>query len=254
VDVDISWQDSTPVEVGAGETARVLTFLVSNLGNGTDSFVLNYEHNNTGSFTPPPENALIYLDSNGDGLFTAGADMQVGDLNISADANATLFVVADIPDANYTGADLSHDGIIATSQSTPTVGVDDQHAVDVVIRKATDADMGEYEIRSYWLSSKKSAVVHSDDNLTHTGTIVTYSIDVFIGGSSAGKAIDGIVMTDIIPVGTSYQTGSMRLNGATLTDVADSDQGIYDGNKIAVNIGTITGSVHQVVTFDVQVQ
>ena len=254
IDLDISWQDASAVEVGASEQDRVLTFLLSNLGNGDDQFDLSYEHNSTSSFSPAPTNPRIYRDSNGNGVFDAGTDLQISDINLTADANVTLFVVSDIPDANYTSGDLSHDGITADSRSSATVGTDDQYAVDVVVRSDTDVDMGAYVIRDFWLSSQKSALVHSVDHLLHTGTIVTYSIDLSIGGNAGGRTIDQVIVTDGIPSGTVYQAGSLKLDGVSLTDVADADKGYYDGSKVTIDIGVLSSTIHQIVTFDVQVQ
>ncbi|HIP61166.1 MAG TPA: hypothetical protein EYG98_01260, partial [Sulfurovum sp.] len=144
VDLEISWQDAAPVEVSSGETDRVLTFLLTNLGNGNDNFILDYEHNTSNSFSPPPSSVRIYQDSDGNGIFDIATDVLVTDINLSADANVTLFIVSDIPDANYTSSDLSHDGIKAESTSSASVGADNQDGVDVVVRNAIDVAVGVY--------------------------------------------------------------------------------------------------------------
>jgi len=254
VDLEISWQDAAPVEVSSGETDRVLTFLLTNLGNGNDNFILDYEHNTSNSFSPPPSSVRIYQDSDGNGIFDIATDVLVTDINLSADANVTLFIVSDIPDANYTSSDLSHDGIKAESTSSASVGADNQDGVDVVVRNAIDVAVGVYVIRDFWLSSQKSAIIHSDDNQTHTGTIITYSIDLSIGGNADGQTIDAVILTDSIPTGTVYQAGSLRLDAVVLTDIVDADRGSCDGSVLRVDIGTLSGTAHQVLSFDVQVQ
>ena len=253
VDLDLSWQDGAAVEVSAGESSRVLTFLLSNLGNGEDRFHLGYEHNATDSqFTPLPTPS-IYQDSNGNGIFDPGADMQVSDLNLSADTNVTLFVVSDIPPAATAGAH-SHDGILAVSQSLPTAGIDRQAEVDTVVRTQQDREQGVYQIFDYWLESHKSAVVHSDDNQTHTGTRITYTITAMIGGNAAGKTITAVQVHDLIPSGTVYLPGTMKLDGVSLTDAADGDAGTFASNKVDIHVGTLNGATPRSVQFDVQVQ
>jgi len=252
IDLDITWQDSSPVEVGAGEQDRVLTFVLSNLGNGDDNITLTYEHNSSSHFLP--ENAQLFQDSNGNGIFESGVDTLIGDITLAADTNTTLFIVADIPDGNHTGGDLSRDGIKADSQNSATAGADNPDAVDVVIRSDSDRAEGVYVIRDYWLVSQKHAVVHSDDNQTHTGTIITYTIDLSIGGNATGRSIDHLMLTDSIPSGTAYQAGSLKLNGISLSDAVDGDRGDYDGSEVHVNVASLSGTVHQAVTFDVQVQ
>jgi uncharacterized repeat protein (TIGR01451 family) len=252
IDLDITWQDTNPVEVSAGEQDRVLTFVLSNLGNGDDNVTLTYEHNSSSHFLP--ENAQLFQDSNTNGIFEPGVDMLIGDITLAADTNTTLFIVADIPDGKHTGGDLSRDGIKADSQNSATVGVDNPDAVDVVIRSGSDSAEGVYVIRDYWLVSQKHAVVDSDDNQTHTGTIITYTIDLFIGGNATGRSIDHLILADSIPSGTTYQAGSLKLNGVSLSDAVDGDRGDYAGNEVHVDVGSLRGTVHQPETFDVQVQ
>jgi len=254
VDLDISWQDTAPVGVAANEKDKVLTFLLTNLGNGDDSFSLTYEHNATNSFDPPPENVRICLDSNHNGYFDAADDINISDVNISADGNVTLFIVADIPDDNYTAGELSHDGLEASSESNATAGADRKSEIDIVVRKESDRDTGEYIIREYDLRAIKSAVVHSSDNRLHTGTIITYSIDIYIDGNTTGKSVENIEITDAIPDGTEYRTGSLSLDSSSLTDAVDADAGSCDGVDVNVTIGTIDGDEHKIVSFDVQVQ
>jgi uncharacterized repeat protein (TIGR01451 family) len=251
VDIHINWQDSTSVKVGAGDQDRVLTFMLTNLGNGDDNATLSYEHNASSDFAPI--NSTLYQDTNGNGIFDPGVDTVASNIGLAADANKTLFLVADIPnDANV--SDRSYDGILAISDSSATAGADNPSAVDVVVRKGSDRDQGIYEVRDYWLESRKSAVVHSDDNATHTGTRVTYTIDLWIGGSSSGKSITNVKIADVIPSGTTYVSGSLKLDGTSLSDPADSDAGSCDGATIKVNVGTIGGTAHKKVSFDVTVQ
>lgn len=251
VDLHLSWQDNTPIEVGAGDEGRVLIFSLTNLGNSTDLFSLTYEHNSSSDFSP--SNPQIYIDSNANGIYDAGTDTLAADINLTADANVTLFVLADIPtDVNL--SEISQDGILAASHSAVTSGEDRPEVIDTVVRKGRDRDEGVYRVRDYWLSSRKLVTVHSDDNRTHTGTILTYAIEIFIDGNSTGKSIDAIVLGDTIPTGTAYQAGSLRLDAASLSDPADGDAGSFDGSAIHVNVGTISGTAHKRVTFDVQIQ
>lgn len=47
-------------------------------------------------------------------------------------------------------------------------------------------------------------------------------------------------LTDKLPEGIEYITGSMKLNGNLLTDAVDEDEGSYEDNTIKVNFGDIT--------------
>ncbi len=255
VDIRIDSLDNAPVEVGPGESDRVLRFLASNLGNAEENLTLQSRHQAAGSFTPPPQNVRIYLD-NGDGVFDAGQDTQTGALTLAADANATLFLVADMPDP--IDGNRSTDGIRAFSDANATAGPDVPDRVDVVIRRGDSVDYGEYRVRDYALKAVKSVVVHSSDGAVHTGTRLTYQIDVTIEGGAG--TIEDVVLTDPIPAGTAYVPGSIRLDGTTLSDAADADAGEYDSSpaQVVVALGTLTqhtpGEVHRIITFDVEVQ
>ncbi len=253
VDLDLNWQDGAAVEVSSGEQSRVLTFLLSNLGNGEDDFNITYEHNATDSQFTPTATPSIYQDSNGNGLFDPDTDIEVSSLTLSADANMTLFIVSDIPPDAEAGA-RSYDGILAVSQSLSAVGADRQIEVDTVVRTKQDRDQGAYQIFDYWLESHKSTVVHSDDNQTHTGTHITYTITAIIGGNAEGKTITAVWVHDLIPSGTVYLPGTMKLDGVSLTDAADGDAGAFISNRVDIHIGTLSGTTPRKVQFDVQVQ
>ena len=254
VDMDISWQDTTPVAVDSAETDRVLTMLLTNLGNGDELFALTYEHNTTSSFAPAVTNVRMYADIDRDGTLDVTADSITTEVNLSADANMTVFLVVDIPDANYTDADTSSDGISVDLHRTSTEGSGTDDVVDIVVRRSTDVAMGLYIIRDYWLESHKSATVYSDDNQTHTGNIVTYTIDLHIGGNSAGRVIENIIIQDQIPLGTKYEPESMSIDGVALTDIANDDAGEFDDDTVIVAVGVVSEDKNKTITFDVRVR
>jgi len=253
VDVQTAWQDAAPVKVAAGDQGRVLTFLVTNEGNGDDNLTLSYDHNTSSDFIPT--GVTLYEDTNGNGRYDPGVDANVTGLSLAADANATIFLVGTIPDDNSTvSGNTSHEILQAATESNASAGADHPGAIDVVIRTGEDNATGIYEIREYWLESRKTATVHSDDNATHTGTRVTYTITVWIGGRAAHHTIAGVHVHDAIPPGTQYVAGSLRLGTAVLSDAADGDRGAYAAAAIDVNVGTLHGATPQKVQFDVRIR
>jgi fimbrial isopeptide formation D2 family protein len=255
VDIRIDWMDSAPVEVSPGESDRVLRFLLSNLGNADQNVTLSAHHDPAGSFTPPPQNVRIFRDSNLNGTFDPGSDLQVSGMSLAPDANATLFLVADMPDP--IDGNRSLDGIRALSDTNATAGADRPGEVDVVVRRGASTDYGEYRVRDYYLQADKSATAHSADGALHTGTVVTYRIDVSLRGGAGG--FDNVVFRDSVPDGMIYQSGSITLDGTPLSDVADADAGEYDSanDTVVVTLGTLSqsspGSVHRIITFDAKV-
>jgi uncharacterized repeat protein (TIGR01451 family) len=255
VDIHIVWEDTAPVEASAGDSGRVLTFRVSNLGNADENVTATYEHNTSSLFDP--QHIRMVLD-NGDGVYDPADDHNcTGTCLLGADANVTVFLVGDMPDdGTAEPGDWSRDSIKADNSAQATAGPDHQDAVDTVIRSAHDRATGIWLIRDYWLATRKTATIHSDDNATHTGTRITYTVECYIDGNATGHTIGGVTVRDTIPAGTRYVGGSLRLAGVALTDAADSDAGEYDDNatQVEVHMGTLSGTTHTKMQFDVRVK
>lgn len=252
VDIKVDWEDAAAIEVAAGDRDRVLTFLLANLGNGDENITLSYEHNTSSLFLP--QGVMIYVDD-GDGHFDPTHDTNTTKVSLGADLNVTLFLVGAIPDDNTTKpGNHSYEILHAASDSNATPGVDRQHQLDIVLRQGSDADQGSWMIREYWLVAEKNATVHTEDNATHTGSRITYTIETYIGGKAAGHTLTDLVVTDTIPDGTRYIPATLRLDGKPLTDRADADRGECNTTQVTVRVGTLSGATHKRVQFDVEVE
>jgi len=253
VDVKVNWQDVAPIKVARGDKNRVLTFRLTNEGNGEDNITLSYEHNASSDFTPT--NINIIRDVNNNGRYDINVDLNVSHVTLNADENVTLFIIGNIPnDSSVKPGKHSYEQLFAVSNSTTSVGEDRANELDVVLRRAKDSDEGEWQVREYWLSSQKSAIVHSEDNTLHTGTHITYKISVWIGGDADNHTISQVDIKDAIPDGTRYLPGTLKLDGVLLTDNSDGDAGTCDGAVVDVAAGTLSGNVQKTVTFDVEIQ
>ncbi|WP_307893403.1 isopeptide-forming domain-containing fimbrial protein [Bacillus swezeyi] len=74
----------------------------------------------------------------------------------------------------------------------------------------------------------------------HAGDELTYSVQV---KNEGGDIAAGASFNDLIPEGTEYVPGSIKLiNGSTtknLTDASDRDEGHFDGSKVNVKLGNL---------------
>ncbi len=253
VDIQVVWEDSAPVKVSAGDTERVLTFVLANEGNGDENITLAYEHNTSSDFTP--QGVWIYRDEDNNSIFDPAIDTNLSRVVLGADTNVTLFLVGTIPDDNTTApGSQSYETLHADTERNATAGADQADQVDTVVRTGKDQDTGSWIIRDYWLVAEKNATVHTDDNATHTGSRITYTIDTWIGGKAAGHHIDAVVVSDVIPAGTRYLPGSLRLDATALTDKADGDAGEANATMVTVRVGTLSGTTHRTMQFDVEVE
>lgn len=271
LDVTVTWQDGANINVSSGDTDEVLTFLVSNTGNGSDSYTLSVLNspNGPGGFTATL--ADIYLDTNGSGVYDAGDTQYILGTNtppLAYDTSVTVFVLNDIPGA-LSSAALGDSQLAAMSVTPPAPG---PWAAGTVVAgggevPGTDAivgtsggsanEMGTYIVSDVVVTLSKSYTIANDPVFGTEpvpGAVITYSIDVTVTGSGTAE---NLVITDAIPVNTTYDTGTLALDGAALTDPGGDDAGdvgATTAGTVTVNLSDVlAGSPAQTITFDVTI-
>lgn len=263
LDVNVAWQDAANVVVSTPDSNQVLTYLLTNTGNGNDSYALSVQ-NTLGGDQFDPALVSIYLDSNGNGNYNPGFDaLYVAGSNdpvLAADASQTIFVLNNIP-ASLAVGNLGNSQLTATSNtgsgvpgtSFANAGENNSNAV-VGASGASSNATGIYEVTATTVSLNKSVVISDPlgGNQPMPGATMTYRIDVSVSGPGTAT---GVVITDPIPVNTSYTAGTLNLNAAALTDGVDADAGDVAGttpNTVTVNLGDLTpASPVQIITFEV---
>jgi uncharacterized repeat protein (TIGR01451 family) len=269
VDVDVTLQNAGPVLVSPGDTDQVLTFLVTNIGNGIETFTLAPLSVLGGDdFDPTLVNAV--LDTNGNGTYDAGVDTVYAagvndptlDANTVGSESITVFVLNDIPLGPVDG-DRGDSQLTATSNTgagapgTSFAGGGDG-GTDAIVGPSggSDVDVGAYLVSTLAVSVVKSAAISDPFGGTAPvpGATVTYSLVVTVAGSGTAESV---TITDPIPSNTTYAAGALTLNGAPLTDGADADAGdfnVTNPGEITVDLGDLTSaSPAQTITFDVTI-
>jgi len=260
IDVGIVWQDSTPVTVTPGDTDQVVTFRVTNSGNGTETYSLAAD-SSVGGGQYNPLFVGLYLDRNGNSVYDAGIDPEyVSGPVLPADGSITVFVLNDIP-IGLSDGDRGNCRLSATSTTgsgSPgsvfsTVGDGGTDAVAGTSGGSAD-DTGTYLISALAVTVDKSVTITDPfgGTLPVTGAVLTYTLAVTVTGS--GTAED-VIITDAIPANTSYRPGTLTLNSLPLTDTDDSDAGdvgVSTPGFVTVVIGDLNeGSPEQTIMFDV---
>lgn len=263
LDVNVTWQDATNVSVSSPASNQVLSFLLTNTGNGNDSYTLTVQNNLAGDqFNPAFVD--IYLDANGNGIFNPGVDTLynpgVNDPVLAANASLTVFVRNNIP-AGLNSGDLGNSQLTATSNTlsgTPgtfLANAGDNNTFAVVgASGGSSSAIGVYEVATTNVALLKSVVISDPlgGNQPMPGATLSYSIQVSVTGPGTAT---GVVITDPIPANTTYTAGSLTLNATPLTDGVDADAGDVSGttpNTVTVNLGDMTpASPVQTIHFDV---
>ena len=283
IDVNVGWQDASNVLVLSPDVQQVLTYLVTNTGNGEETFSLTV--NSTPAITDDfdPLNANIYLDSNGNGIFDGTATEVayipgVNDLQLDANAvdSQTVFVLSDIPPSliiDQTGvieliANSTTSGAAGTAPGTVLVGAGDIAGgipTDAVVglTQASVSVPGTYQIdQGIDINVVKSAQVIDDTAAGGTcttppctpapGATIRYTLAVSAQGGIS--TAENVVITDPIPADTTYKSGSIELDGVPLTDSStDTDAGFISADVVTVNLGDLNDADSHLITFDVTI-
>lgn len=259
LDVTVTTLDSGPVGTAPGQA--VLTFEVTNTGNGPEAFELTAEPVVAGNDFDTTVVAIA-VDTNGNGVYDDGIDeiLTAPETTsvLDADAAITVFVVVTVP---ADAADTQESTVQLTAAAATGIGApgtvfdgQGESGVDAVVG-ATGASAtadSSLVVGITTVSLVKTADVADPFGGTTVvpGSIVTYTITASVDGSGS---VDDLVVTDAYPAGTSYTAGTLTLDGTSLTDATGDDAGEADAAGISVDLGTVAGGSSAVVTFQVEI-
>lgn len=267
IDVVVTVQTS-PVVTASPASDQAIRFLVTNTGNGIETFSLTVDDALAGEDFDPTFTA-IYIDD-GDGVFepgtddvlhSAGANDPVLNANVPASASVEVWVVVSIPGAEADGnngdieliAASTNPGAAGSAPGTTLAGQGDG-GTDAVVgnTNADGADQGRYTISSVAVAIVKSATVLDPfGNATVIpGAVITYTLVVDVTGTGVAT---GLVISDPIPADTLYDPGSITLDAAPRGDAnTDGDGADFNGttaNAITVDLGDVTAPASHTITF-----
>lgn len=242
-----------PQGIGAATPAKdaVLSFQVTNTGNGQESFLLSTQAGLPEQFKP--EVTGLWVESNGQPGWQSDDTLYLpedGGIPLAADQSEIVYVVSDIP-AEIADESKSDVSLISTA-ATPTANLQSaggsladagDGGIEAVIAQenAKHHDSSHYTVSTVKVDVDKSITSISDPyggELSMPGSEVTYKIRVVASGSGTAK---GLTIEDAVPESMIYKKNSLKLNGIHLTDNLDGDSGQFDDlQRIAFfNPGTI---------------
>lgn len=261
----LTLQDAAPVSVAPGQTGAVATFRLTNTGNGNDAYTLSGTGAGIGGDQFDPLVTALYLDANGNNTFELAADQlyTTGSGTIAADGFRTVFVLSSIPATTLANGSLGIVNLTAVSSSgTGTAGTilpgAGDSGTDAVIGSAqgTRTTAGSYVVASVNIVNLAKTAVVLDPyggSRPQPGATIRYTLTATVTGPGTAN---NVVVSDPVPANTTYLPGSLRLNGAPLSDAVDADAGNVGGvpGTVTVALGNLTGaSPAQVITFDVTI-
>ncbi len=261
LNVTVANLDASNVAVNSPDSDRPLAFSITNTGNGSEAFGLKANVALAGDQFDPVFDRIV-LDSNGNGIFDPATDTvyvpATNDPVLNPDQSVVIFLVSDIPGglsngevglANLTASATTGTGVPGTS--FPGAGTGGGDAVVGATGGAGTDQNGYVAPQTLANFTKTQSVSDPFGGSTPTvGAIVTYTLTFTLGGTGS---VDNGLISDPIPTNTSYVAGSLALNGAPLTDGADSDEGLFTGSAIEVSLGTLAAPTTQTVTLQVRI-
>jgi len=267
LDLSLVWQDAAAVVVQPGAIGQALAFRLTNIGNGSDAYNLTGQSTLGGDdFDPVLRN--IHLDTNGNGRFDPGIDELYipggNDPVLAADAFTLLFLLNDIPPSttvNQLGASMlsaaSNTGVGVPGTVFTGAG---ENGLDAVVgaNGGRFDSQGSYRIMalSAQVAILKSAVVVDPFGGSQpvAGATITYQLSVIATGTGTSN---DVVISDAIPLNTTYNPGTLMLNGTPFTDALDGDSGDVGDTTtgaITVDLGDVAvGGPGQTITFTVTI-
>ncbi len=254
-----------------------LMFLVSNTSNTSMRFALSAVSKATNTWTM--NNVRIYRDNMNSGSWDASDTLYAdagtfGDL--ASGASLTVLVVADAPAGIAVGQTAGYD-LVATAVDAGTLNVSTQTAgantpgIDTVFLDTAGSAAGDgardgkhsaagvfsvsFATAGISLNKTVTTLDQWGGNLPIPGATLRYTIVATMTGS--GTAYN-VVVSDPLPVNTTYIANTLKLNNVVVTDALDADAGDVGGttpNAVTVKLGNLTSaSAAQTIQFDVRIK
>ncbi len=258
LDVTVTSLDPGAIATRPGE--EVLTFEITNTGNGPEAFELVAEPAVAGNDFDTTVTDIA-VDTNGNGIYDPGIDEILTAPQttaiLDADASLTVFVIVEVPgsavDGDTSDVDLSARAVTGTGEPGTVFagqGVDGSDAI-VGATGAQDNEVGTLQVGSAAVALTKAVSItdpFGGDSAVPRAT-ATFTLTATVNGSGS---VDDLIVTDAIPDGTTYTPGTLALDGSALTDASGDDAGeASDASGISVDLGTVAGGTTRSITFDV---
>ena len=259
LDVTVTSLDPGPIGTAPGE--EVLTFEITNTGNGPEAFELTANPSVAGNDFDTTIDSIA-VDTNGNGVYDPGVDTILTGPEttpvLAEDENITVFVITTVPagvtDGQASDVELTAEAVTGTGTPGTTFAGQGVDGVDAIVglTGADDSAIGSLisGITTVDLVKAVSVVDPFGGTSSVPGSTVTFTLTANVTGSGS---VDDLVITDAVPADTTYLPGTLTLDGAPLTDNSGDDAGEASATGISVDLGTVAAGTSRAVTFDVSI-
>lgn len=222
--------DVNPPEVVVADPGTTVSVAhsLTNLGNATDSFTVV----GRSAFAWP---VRVHVDVNANAVLDPGDTPVAGALALAMGETVRLLLSTDVPPVAALRGTTDTLRLVATSQFDAAVA-------DSVSDLLQIRDVG-------IVVALTTAVDRADATI---GDVLTYTIRYTATGSGSAS---NFRLVDLIPLGTAYLPGTMRLDGVPLSDGPGDDAGTFSAAAAQVRLvlATVTGGQTGAFVFQVRV-
>lgn len=280
IDVTVD-SSSTATNVIAGETNVVVTYTVTNTGNGSEEYAIVVANALTG-IDFDVENIAIYQEDGTSGFNGTESELATdGLINLNPDEKSVLYVVVSIP-ATVSVGDEAITNLTATSQTSGASAASAGDVLDNVGDGGTDAVVA---IDGAYYQQDHTYTVTANSDLVKVTKKVLSQLDPFGGDSAipgtettyqilveASDAVDNLIITDALPEQVTFVAGSLYLatsdlagteltssNATLLTgSSSDADGGKYEptldtNGRVTVSLGDLSAAADYTIQFKVTI-
>lgn len=251
IGVKVSRGDTSIVSVTPGQTNVVLTFGVTNDGNGTEDFGLAKSNKATGTADPfggavndnfdieTTGTVNVYADVNNNGVYDAGVDTATYIDELASDGSKTVFVVGSAIDLAQLNTDVAVYALTATAEKGGTVGSEGAAETEGALNACAgtaptvfaDLVAGSDDAAKDGKDSIRDAFKVSAASLTVSKTSAVYSDPATGTGTALNpKAIPGAVVTYTITV--SNGSGAATAANVSISDALKTE---INNNHVTFN-------------------
>jgi uncharacterized repeat protein (TIGR01451 family) len=261
LDVVIANTNPGDVTTTPGAPENVLTYKITNTGNGSEAYRLVADVAKP-SDDFDPNLTQIYID-NGNGVYDPGVDVVyipgTNDPVLAPDASVTVFVLTSTPatviDGNKGDVGLKATAVTGSGAPGTTFAGAGTGGSDAVVGTTTASQeaLGRLVVQSAMVTLVKTATIVDPLGGSNPipGAIITYKLVANVTGSGS---LANVNIADAIPAGTTYQTQTITYETVPQTDASDADAGNFNGSQINVAAGSVPAGQSRTVTFKVKIQ
>lgn len=237
IDVQLNWIDASQIVVNSPDTKKVLTFKLTNTGNGNQKYLLTSNTNiGGGSFQPVNNGQNIYIENGlSSGLQLDGAykdkEYNTNDVvDVGPGEYKNIYMVYDIP----SNLNTSDKGFVQLNAISNTTGVNSalkagtiiqgvqsgSNLIDVILGYTLGKaqSLGNYIVSGLNVKHEKTIISVKDilgGNIIMSGSEIIYQIKIDISGVGIAK---NMIINDILPTEITYVENTMILNGISISD------------------------------------